>query len=102
MAAKLFGRTQFRGRARHAVGREQGHAGETEHQANFVECVRSGSRPNADVEISVKSTLLCHLGNIAFRGKRRIQWDVDGERVVGDSEAQAMVDKPYRAPWKLT
>jgi hypothetical protein len=45
--------------------------------------------------------VLCHLGNIAFRSKRRVQWDVEAERVVGDAAAQALVTKAYRAPWTL-
>jgi hypothetical protein len=45
--------------------------------------------------------IACHLGNIAFRTGRRIQWDVAKERVIGDAEAQKLVLKPYRAPWAL-
>jgi hypothetical protein len=45
--------------------------------------------------------IACHLGNIAFRTGRRIQWDVANERIVGDAEAQKLVTKPYRAPWSL-
>jgi hypothetical protein len=45
--------------------------------------------------------IACHLGNIAFRTGRRIQWDVARERIVGDAEAQKLVTKPYRAPWSL-
>jgi hypothetical protein len=45
--------------------------------------------------------IACHLGNIAFRLRRRITWDVAGEKVVGDPEAQAMILRPYRAPWSL-
>jgi hypothetical protein len=33
--------------------------------------------------------------------KRRVNWDVKNEKVIGDAEAQALVMKEYRAPWKL-
>jgi len=46
--------------------------------------------------------IACHLGNIAFRLRRRVNWDVEGERVAGDEEAQATVIAPYREPWSLT
>jgi len=72
------------------------------HVKNFLECMDSRERPRSDVEIGHNSMIACHLGNIAFRTKRRVQWDVDGEKVVGDAEAQALVTKPYRAPWRLT
>ncbi len=72
------------------------------HVKNFLECMDSRERPRSDVEIGHNSMIACHLGNIAFRTKRRVEWDVDGEKVVGDAEAQALVAKPYRAPWRLT
>ena len=35
------------------------------HYGNFVECIRSRQRPNADIEEGHLSAALCHLGNIA-------------------------------------
>ena len=72
-----------------------------EHVRNFLECMDSRNKPNSDVEIGHNSMIACHLGNIAFRTGRRIQWDVANERVIGDAEAQKLVMKPYRAPWSL-
>jgi len=43
----------------------------------------------------------CHLGNIAVRTGRKIQWDPAKEMVVGDTEAAKLTTKEYRAPWKL-
>jgi predicted dehydrogenase len=71
------------------------------HVKNFLDCMRSRQRPNSDVEIGHNSMIACHLGNIAFRSGRRVQWDVENERVVGDAEQQRLVMKEYRAPWKL-
>ena len=45
--------------------------------------------------------IACHLGNIAFRTGRRVQWDVAEEQIVGDAEAQKLVTRPYRGPWAL-
>ncbi|HUR20847.1 MAG TPA: hypothetical protein VMZ90_08585, partial [Vicinamibacterales bacterium] len=72
-----------------------------EHVRNFLECVDSRKRPRSDVEIGHNSMIACHLGNIAFRTGRRIEWDVEKERIVGDAEAQKLVTRPYRAPWAL-
>jgi predicted dehydrogenase len=97
--------TQSRKKYRYAGEPRRGTGGADYHQAhvrNFLECMDSRQPPRSDVEVGHNSMIACHLGNIAFRAKRRIQWDVEGEKVVGDPEAQAMVDKPYRAPWKLT
>jgi predicted dehydrogenase len=97
--------TQGRKKYRYAGEPRRGTGGVDYHQAhvrNFLECMDSRQPPRSDVEIGHDSMIACHLGNIAFRARRRIQWDVRNERVAGDPEAQAMVDKPYRAPWKLT
>jgi predicted dehydrogenase len=72
------------------------------HVRNFLECMDSRQPPRSDVEIGHNSMIACHLGNIAFRVNRRVAWDVERERVIGDDEAQALVMKPYRAPWSLT
>ncbi|MFN0107920.1 MAG: Gfo/Idh/MocA family protein [Blastocatellia bacterium] len=72
------------------------------HIKNFLDCVESRKRPNSDVEIGHNSMIACHLANIAFRTQRRVNWDVENEKVIGDPEAQKMVSKEYRAPWKLS
>ncbi len=71
------------------------------HVKNFLDCMDSRERPHSDVEIGHNSMIACHLGNIAFRTGRRVQWDVDGERVLNDADQQKLVMKEYRAPWSL-
>jgi len=71
------------------------------HMRNFLDCVKSRQRPNADVEEGHRSAVMCHLGNIATRLNRTVQWDAAAQHVVNDSEAAAMMSRPYRAPWKL-
>jgi predicted dehydrogenase len=71
------------------------------HHQNFLDCLKSRKRPVADVEIGHRSATVCHLGNIAVRIGRRIQWDSKAERIVGDDEANAMLSRPYRSPWTI-
>jgi predicted dehydrogenase len=71
------------------------------HVQDFLNCMRSRERPRSDVEIGHNSMIACHLGNIAFRLGRHVKWDVEGEKMMGDEEAQKHVSRPYRAPWKL-
>ena len=66
------------------------------HHRNFIECVRSGERPNADIEINHLSTALGHLGNIACRVGRRLEFDPVAEQFKGDEEANALVRREYR------
>jgi predicted dehydrogenase len=73
-----------------------------EHVRDFLDCMDSRKAPRSDVEIGHNSMIACHLGNVAFRTRRRVNWDVKNEKVIGgDAEVQALVDKPYRAPWSL-
>jgi hypothetical protein len=39
--------------------------------------------------------------NIAWEVGCSIRWDGEKEQVIDDPEANALVTKPYRAPWKL-
>ena len=71
-----------------------------DHTVNFLDCMRSRELPICDVEIGHRSATVCHLGNLAARLGRRVQWDPASETCVGDAEMQSMIDRPYRAPWK--
>ncbi len=71
------------------------------HHANWLDCIKSRKKPIADVAIGHRSATVCHLGNIAVRTGRKIQWDPVKEQIVGDSEAAGMVKRPYRSPWRL-
>ena len=72
-----------------------------DHMKNFLECVRSRSKPIADIEIGHRSTTTALLGNIAYRTGHRIEWDVARERILGDAKASAYLSREYRRPWKL-
>jgi predicted dehydrogenase len=71
------------------------------HVRDFIECVRSRRTPKADAEAGQRSSTVAHLGNIAFRTGRKIQWDAEGERLVGDEEASRLLSRTARSPWDL-
>jgi predicted dehydrogenase len=66
------------------------------HHRNFLDCIKTGARPNADVEIGHLSAALAHLGNIATRIGRVLQFDPKTERIAGDDEANRLVRREYR------
>ena len=72
------------------------------HVRNFIDCVRSRQRPSADVEIGHRSSIVPHLGNIAYRTGRKIRWDAKEEKILGDEEASKLTRREYRAPWKMS
>ena len=71
------------------------------HARNFLDCVKSRQRPNADMEEGHRTAVMCHLGNISTRLGRSLKWDAAKEQVIGDAEANRMLARPYRAPWRL-
>jgi predicted dehydrogenase len=73
----------------------------TDHMGNWRDCLRSRQRPICDVDIGYHSVVVCHLGNIALRLKRPLQWDPAKEEFIGDAEANGLLRREMRSPWKL-
>jgi predicted dehydrogenase len=69
------------------------------HARNFLDCVKSRQKPNADVEEGHLSAVMCHLGNISTRLGRTLRWDADREQITGDAEANGWLDRPHRGNW---
>jgi predicted dehydrogenase len=69
------------------------------HAGNFVDCVRSRNKPNADIEIGYVSALHSHLGNIVARTGRAIKFDSKTESIPGDAEANRLLRRQYRNHW---
>ena len=72
-----------------------------QHMRNFLDCIKSRSTPNADVEEGHRSTTIAHLANIALWTKSRIEWDPVAERIVNNDAANAFLEYEYRKPWSL-
>ena len=71
------------------------------HLKNFLECVRTRKKPNADVEIAHRATTLCHLVNICRRLDRLLRWDPKAEKFIGDEEANTYLSRPRRKGYEL-
>lgn len=72
-----------------------------DHYGNWLDCIRSRKLPICDVAIGHRTATVCHLGNIAIRSQKKVNWDPVKERIIGDDDLAHMVSKPYRAPWSL-
>jgi predicted dehydrogenase len=82
------------------VEKGKGPAGDAVHFVNFFDCIRSGKRPNSDIEEGQKSTLLCHLGNIAYRTGRTLTIDPKTRAILNDKEATSLWGREYRKEWE--
>lgn len=73
------------------------------HYANFIKAVKSRntSDQNGPVETAHLSSALAHLGNIAYRLGRQLQFDPVKEKFVGDEQANKMITRKYRPPFTV-
>jgi predicted dehydrogenase len=71
------------------------------HARNFLDCVKSRSVTNCDIEVGHRSTTAALIGNIALRTRAHLQWDSKAERFPNHREANNYLHYEYRAPWKL-
>ena len=69
------------------------------HMGNFFACIRSRKQPICDVEVGHRSVSVCHLGVIAIRLGRKLQWDPGKEQFVNDTEADKWLAREQRKPW---
>jgi len=77
------------------LGRSRGH------HANFIEAVKTRGHVMAPAEVGHRTASICHLINVAMRLKRPLKWDPVREVVQGDDEANHMLLRSMRSPWRV-
>jgi len=53
------------------------------------------------VEIGHRSASACILGYIAMHLNRKLKWDPDREQFTNDEEANRMLSRSMRSPWRV-
>lgn len=71
------------------------------HHRNWIDAIRSRKKPICDVEIGHRSATVCELGQIGYDLRRPLNWDPVKERFVNDDDANKLLSRPMRDPWKL-
>ena len=71
----------------------------TRHQRNFLDCIKSRQQPVTGIESGHRVVTTCHLANLSLKTRRKLTWDAAKEEIVGDSEANQLLVRPYRKPW---
>ena len=71
------------------------------HHRNFLDCVKTRKKTIAPAEVGHRSATICHLGNIAMKLGRKLQWNPQKERFVNDIEANRLLSCAMRSPWHL-
>ncbi len=72
-----------------------------QHVRDFIEAIRTRRRPAAEVEDAHLATNVAHLGNIAFKTRRKLRWDAARETFPEDPDAARLLARRARKPWDL-
>jgi len=82
---------------------DRGAGGTDGHFANFIEAVRSHDKSilNGPVETAHLSSGLAHLGNIAYRLGKVLNFNPEAEKFINDPEADAMLTRNYRQGFEV-
>jgi predicted dehydrogenase len=72
------------------------------HTRNFLDCIKSRQKCNADILIGHLSTSSTLIGNIAHKTRTMLEWDARAERFTNNQAANQWLQYKYRAPYRLT
>ena len=73
-----------------------------DHVTNFLDSVKSRKPAVCNIEVGQRSSNICFLANVAYRSKQQLGWDAANQRLVqGGPQAQKLLGREYRSPWKL-
>jgi predicted dehydrogenase len=67
----------------------------------FAQAVKERKQAGGNAEASHRCAMLLHLANLAIRTGRKLKFDPVKEQIIGDEEANRLVNQPMRAPWHL-
>jgi predicted dehydrogenase len=71
------------------------------HHEEWIEACKTGGSPSANFEYAGWLTEANHLGNVAFRVGKKLEWDPKKLRAKNTSEADRFIHRQYRKGWKL-
>lgn len=71
------------------------------HHAEWLQACKTGGKTTCDFSYSGPLTEANHLGNVAYRAGRRIEWDADNMKIPNFPEAERFLTREYRDGWSL-
>ena len=72
-----------------------------EHNRNFIDCVKTRQETITPAEVAHRSISVGLLGEIAMQTGRKLKWDPENEKFIGDDNANRYLMRSYRGPWHL-
>ena len=72
-----------------------------DHRRNFLNACRTRQRTISNIDAAAHGEMVCQQADIAMRLKRKLRWDPAKEEFIGDEEANRMLARSMRSPWRL-
>jgi predicted dehydrogenase len=72
------------------------------HYQDWVNAMKTRTRPISDVEVGHRTASVCNLVNIAYELQRPLVWNPEKEKFEGDKWANMMLSRPIRGKWDFT
>ena len=72
-----------------------------DHHQEWVKACKEGKPASADFQYAGWLTEANHLGNVAYRVGKKLQWDAKNLRATNAPEADALIRREYRKGWEL-
>lgn len=77
-----------------------GPQGEQVHIQNLFDAIRDGKKQNSEIAEGHISTMLCHLGNMAYRTASTLKVDPENGHVKNNRDAMKLWKREYRRGWE--
>lgn len=71
------------------------------HHKNFLDCVKTRKATLTPCEVAHRSATPGHLGQISMLLGRKIYFNPETEKIIGDETATRMLGRSYRSPWHI-
>ena len=71
------------------------------HYKDFLNAMRTRTKPICDVETGHRTATVCNIGNIAYQLKRPLKWNPKKEKFKKDAEANALLGRPMLNEWAI-
>jgi predicted dehydrogenase len=71
------------------------------HHAEWIDACKTGKPTTCNFEYAGWLTEANHLGNVAYRAGKKLEWDPVAMKAKNAPEADKFIRREYRAPWKL-
>ena len=72
------------------------------HWRDFVDSVKTRSKPRADLGSVAQTTVVCHLSNVALQAGETVRWDAKKQDLVGKTGRNtSSYHRPYRKGYEL-